>query len=86
VTALRTARDLAIEAAFARSVGRLRKARGWDRGTLARESGVEPTVLCRVENGTRGCTVPTAWKLARALGTTVDAMIAEADLRAGGDP
>jgi DNA-binding XRE family transcriptional regulator len=83
VPVLKNARDVAIEAAFARSVGRLREAIGWTRNRLAREAGVESSVVYRLEDGTRGCGIPTAWKLAVALGTTVDAMIAEADLRAG---
>jgi transcriptional regulator with XRE-family HTH domain len=49
----------------------LRKARGWNQNTLARESGVGQPTISRIERGaTETPDAPTQKALARALGTT----------------
>ena len=69
------------EDAFARSMTRLRKAQGISIRQLATESGVSPKNIQGLGTRTRrGCLMHTAWLIAQALGTTVDAMITEADL------
>jgi transcriptional regulator with XRE-family HTH domain len=83
MTAPLDARSRDLLAAFGRSSVRLRTAKGWTQTRLAREAGVGNSVLCRVEAGVRECLFTAAWRIAQALGTTVDAMIAEADLGAG---
>lgn len=61
-------------AAFAVSLRRLRKARGWTQPRLGRLAGISPSTVCVLETGTNGPSLLTACALARALGTTVDAM------------
>jgi transcriptional regulator with XRE-family HTH domain len=86
VSAPKTGRDRAIESAFGRSLKRLREACGLTREHLECKAGISRGMLSRIETGARGCGLPVAHALATALGTTVDAMITEADLGAGGDP
>lgn len=63
------------ERSFARSVTRLREARGWTRTRLAAESGVAVATVSRVEAQLAACSLPSAWLIAEAFGVTVDAMI-----------
>lgn len=63
------------DGSFAASMLGFRLARGWNVTRLAGEAGVSPGVIYRMESGTGGCQLFTAWRIAEALEVTVDAMI-----------
>jgi len=69
--------------AFARSLYRLRTAQGRTQKQLAAAAGVSQRAVSYIEAG-RAPALPTAQALATALGTTVTAMITEADPGPGG--
>jgi DNA-binding XRE family transcriptional regulator len=74
--AQRRAAGQAAEEAFARSVKRLREARGWTRAELAAEAGIgDPGTVSRIEATGRPGSLRTAHAIALALDTTVGAMI-----------
>jgi transcriptional regulator with XRE-family HTH domain len=52
-------------------ISRVRAERGWTPHRLAREAGIDPAQLSRVERGLRTLTLPTAAKVARALGVSL---------------
>lgn len=70
-----------VSRAFARSLLRLRTARGWSQARLSRESGVSAPAISKIEAYGQGCRLSVAALIAGALGTGIDAMIAEDDLR-----
>jgi transcriptional regulator with XRE-family HTH domain len=56
----------------------LREARGWDQQTLAREAGVDPSVISRLERGLQDdFRVSVLVALARTLAIPVDSILAE---------
>lgn len=67
--------------AFARSQLRLRVKRGWSQADLAREAGISPQRVSRIESHADNVRILTADAIATALDTTVDAMMHEDDLR-----
>jgi transcriptional regulator with XRE-family HTH domain len=73
VSAAKTDRDRAVDAAFGRSVKRLREACGLTRERLECRAGISRGLLSRIESGDRGCGLPVAHAIAVALGTTTDA-------------
>jgi transcriptional regulator with XRE-family HTH domain len=63
------------EEAFARSVKRLREARGWTHRELAAEAGIgDASTVARIEATGRPGSYRVAYAIALALGTTVGAM------------
>lgn len=71
----RRAAGQAAEEAFARSVKRLREARGWTPKELAAEAGIsEGSAITRIEATGRPGSYRVAYAIALALGTTVGAM------------
>lgn len=63
------------ERSFARSVQRLRLARGWTLTRLAAESGVGVATISRIEAELKSCSLPSAWLIAEAFEVSLDAMI-----------
>jgi transcriptional regulator with XRE-family HTH domain len=57
----------------------LRTARGWSLDELARRTHISPSTLSRLETGRRRMALDQLVPLARALGTTVDALLADGD-------
>lgn len=72
----------AADRAFARSMLRLRAGRKWSAKRLAEAAGIPSGTVVNVERG-RSPVLHNAHAIAVALDTTVDAMIAEADIGAG---
>lgn len=66
-----------VSRAYARSLLRLRTARGLSYRQLGIASGVSHGFICDMEAGRKGCTLRIAHALATALDVTVDAMISE---------
>jgi len=62
----------AADALVGAAVRRARRVRGLSQAALAVEVGVTQYAISRVENGRRSLTLPEAWRLARALGVTLD--------------
>lgn len=73
-----------VSRAFARSLLRLRVARGMTYRQLGAASGISYGFICEMEAGRKGCSLRAAHALAEALDTGVDAMIAEDDLKGAG--
>ena len=67
---------------FGRNVRRLREARDWTREELARQAGITGGTVRRCEAG-KGPNLRSAVLLARALGVTLDEMLAGAFARTG---
>lgn len=51
-----------------------RRAAGWTKAELATRTGVSPTTLWRAERGIGHPQLPEALRIARVLGTTVEAL------------
>lgn len=66
-----------VTTVFAASLKRLRTGQGWTLKELARRSGVAYASISAIEGGDRGARMSTADALARALGTTLAAMLTE---------
>jgi transcriptional regulator with XRE-family HTH domain len=64
-------------------ISRIRAERGWTPSRLAREAGLDPSQVGRIERGERTLTLPSALKLARACGVSM-AVFDAADDGAGG--
>ena len=75
-----------VTAAFARSLRRLRAGRGLGKKPLAELAGVNDRTVFHAETAAYVPLLTTAHAIATALGTTVDAMITEADLMPEGAP
>lgn len=54
------------------NIRKLRKAKGWSQEVLSMVSGVHRVMIARYEAEGKGMTLVTAYKLAGALGCTVD--------------
>lgn len=60
-----------------RTLRTLREAQGWDQQTLAQRAGVDPSVISRLERGLQeDLRVSVMVALARALGTSVESLLA----------
>lgn len=68
--------DIAPHVVFGTRMRQLREARGWRIGELATRSGICRATLYNIQEGRRSCALDIAAAVARALGTTIDAMIA----------
>lgn len=53
----------------------LREAKGLTRDQLAVAAGVSSHTVAKLEQGTRSPTLAAAWKIAQALGCSLDAMV-----------
>jgi len=69
--------DDPIESAARSRLRSLRTARGWSIDELARRSHIGPSTISRIETGHRRITLDHLVTLARALDTTVDALLAD---------
>jgi transcriptional regulator with XRE-family HTH domain len=68
-----------IESTARRRLRSLRLARGWSLDELARRSYIGPSTISRIETGHRRVALDQLVSLARALETTVDALLADED-------
>jgi len=68
-----------IESTARRRLRSLRAARGWSIDELARRSHIGPSTISRLETGHRRLALDHLVTLARALDTTVDALLADDD-------
>lgn len=66
-----------IEHVVRRRLRSLRQARGWTLDELARRTGIGASTISRIETGRRRLAIDNLADLARALETTVDALLAE---------
>lgn len=66
-----------IEDVARRRLRSLRLARGWTLDDLARRSSIGPSTISRIETGQRRLAIDNLADLARALETTVDALLAD---------
>jgi len=65
-------------------IRRLRELRGWSQGQLAQRAGLYQPALCVYETGVKdawGMELATAWRLAWALGTSIDTLAGIPELR-----
>ena len=65
-------------------VARLRQMRGWTQVQLARHAGLTPHGISQIESGRRngwGIELETAYRLAFALGTSIDVLAGIPELR-----
>jgi len=69
--------DEDIASAVGANLRRLRSKRGLSLERLARHSGVSRAMLSQIELGQSAPTITTLWKIARALGVTFSALIAD---------
>lgn len=60
--------------AFSNRLSALRNDRGWSQDDLARESGVSLNAVARYESETNVPSLETAFKLAEALGCSLDVL------------
>lgn len=72
--------DTEIKAIIAQNVRRLRAERMWSQEMLAHFAGLHPTEVSRLERGLRTPRITTLVNLARALGCTVDDLVAGASV------
>jgi transcriptional regulator with XRE-family HTH domain len=57
------------------AVAQLRDGRRWSLGELARASGLSKTILARIERGDGNPSVETLWRVSRALGVPLGALL-----------
>jgi transcriptional regulator with XRE-family HTH domain len=69
--------DANVEEVVRRRLRSLRVARGWTLDDLARRSNIGASTLSRIETGRRRLAIDNLAELARALETTVDALLAD---------
>ncbi|MDO8209721.1 helix-turn-helix domain-containing protein [Conexibacter sp. CPCC 206217] len=69
--------EVSLEDVARRRLRTLRKARGWSLDELGRRAHIGPSTLSRLESGQRRIAVDHLVTLARALGTTVEELVAE---------
>jgi transcriptional regulator with XRE-family HTH domain len=65
-------------------LARLRQLRGWSQVQLARRAGLTAHGISQIESGRRdgwGMELETAWRLAWALGTSIDMLAGIPELR-----
>ena len=67
---------------IAKNVVRLKNARGWTQGRLARESGLTPSTISRIVNGERNISSGSIKALANAFGVTPEVLFSDDDLPA----
>ncbi|MDY7103389.1 MAG: XRE family transcriptional regulator [Actinomycetota bacterium] len=70
---------VALEDTARRRLRSLRQARGWSLDELARRSLIGASTISRIETGNRRLALDQLVALARALGTSVDELLADAD-------
>jgi len=70
-------RDTALEDIARQRIRTLRTARGWSLDELARRSLIGPSTISRIETGQRRGALDQVVRLAKALETTVDALLNE---------
>lgn len=68
-----------ISPAFGAAVRKLRKAKGLSQEMLAEKADIHHTHVGLIERGERNPSLDVAHRVARALGLTLSAMIAEAE-------
>lgn len=73
-------RDLIVE--YGRQLAAERARAGWTLDELSKRSGISRESLHRYEHGQREIRLGDMRRVARALGTTVDRMVTEAEYRA----
>lgn len=66
--------ETAIRASVAVNVARLRRARGWSQGVLAKRLGVSLTHLNRVENGKASVSAELLYTMADCFSVSTDAL------------
>lgn len=68
-------------------VRRCRELRGWTQNELSERSGLAQPTISTIEMGKRGneASIETIWRLAWALGTSLDALVAIPELRGDGE-
>jgi transcriptional regulator with XRE-family HTH domain len=66
-----------IEDVVRRRLRSLREARGWTLDELARQSGIGPSTISRIETGQRRLAIDNLADLARALDTSVDELLSD---------
>lgn len=69
--------ETSLEDVARRRLRTLRKARGWSLDELGRRAHIGPSTLSRLESGQRRIAIDHLVTLARALGTTVEELVAE---------
>jgi transcriptional regulator with XRE-family HTH domain len=75
--------DTAVESVGAR-LRRCRQGRGWSQTELAARAGVRQDTISKIESGAREgmhMELETAWRLAWALGTSIDVLAGLPELR-----
>jgi transcriptional regulator with XRE-family HTH domain len=65
----------ALAARIGAAVRELRLAQRWSLGELGRASGLSKTILARIERGDGNPSVETLWRLSRALGVPLGALL-----------
>src|SRR3954468_17694952 len=65
----------ALAARIGAAVRELRLAQRWSLGELARASGLSKTILARIERGDGNPSVETLWRVSRALGVPLGALL-----------
>lgn len=65
----------ALAARIGAAVARLRDGRRWSLGDLARASGLSKTILAKIERGDGNPSVETLWRVSRALGVPLGALL-----------
>jgi transcriptional regulator with XRE-family HTH domain len=71
---------------FAENLRKVRQARGWSQGELARRAHISQSLISGIESGNRGCTDRTMEALAAGLGVGVAMLFAGPCERCGGKP
>src|SRR5258707_12707187 len=74
-TALRDDDLGALASRIGDAVGELRDAQRWSLGELGRASGLSKTILARIERGDGNPSVETLWRVSRALGVPLGALL-----------
>lgn len=69
----------AVGAQFGKTVARLRRASNYSLGDLSEQSGVAKSMISQIEKNESNPTLATITRLSRALGTSVDMILADED-------
>ena len=67
---------------IAKNVAKLKNARGWTQGKLARVSGLTPSTISRIVNGERNISSGSIKALANAFGVPTEVLFSDDDLPA----
>ncbi len=71
--------DRTISLAFGAVVRKRRKAKGLSQEALAEKASIHHTMVGLIERGERNASLDVAYRVARALGFTLSALVAEAE-------